>query len=355
MPARLFEHVARMLQAVGPVPVDGLAPAAAFAGGGIAAGLALYGLFDRLGRRASRTPRSANVAVFRALKFLSLGGLGLAGTWGGLRALRLGSDVQHAGDAGLIVTLVVLGTAVGARLGADLVRTYAAHRAGREATSIFVNLTRAGVITLGALIVLQTLGVSITPLVTALGVGGLAVALALQDTLANLFAGIHLLASKKVRVGDFIQLDTGELGYITDITWRNTAIRQLSNNMLLVPNSRLASAVITNFYRPQRELAVLVEVGVAYDSDLERVEGVVADVGAEVMREVQGGVPAFKPMVRYHTFGDSSIDFTVILRAREVTDQYLLKHEFIKRLQRRFADEGIQIPFPIRTVVRAGS
>lgn len=351
MPAVPAAQTMRLLQALGPAPLMKLATAAALAGGGVVAGAALYALFARLGRRAQRA--TAEEAVLRALKLACLGGLGLAGTWGGLRTLRLGFDARHAADVGLIVTLVAIGTVVGARLSADLVRGYAAHRAGREATSIFVNLTWAAVVLLGGLIVLQTLGVSITPLLTALGVGGLAVALALQDTLANLFAGVHLLASKKVRVGDFIQLDTGEQGYIADITWRNTAIRQLPNNMLLVPNSRLASAVITNYYRPQRELAVLVEVGVAYGSDLERVEQVVTEVGSEVMREVQGGVQAFRPLVRFHTFGDSSIDFTVILRGREVTDQYLLKHEFIKRLHRRFAAEGIQIPFPVRTIVRA--
>ena len=74
------------------------------------------------------------------------------------------------------------------------------------------------------------------------------------------------------------------------------------------------------------------------------------DVGREVMGEVPGGVPEFDPFIRYHTFGDSSIDFTVILRAKEFVDQYLIKHEFVKRLHTRFIDEGIVIPFPIRTI-----
>jgi small-conductance mechanosensitive channel len=97
-------------------------------------------------------------------------------------------------------------------------------------------------------------------------------------------------------------------------------------------------------------MAVLVEVGVAYSSDLARVERVTIEVGREVMREVEGGVPAFEPFIRYHTFGDSSIQFTVILRTREYTGQYLVKHEFIKRLHQRFRAEGIEIPFPMRTL-----
>lgn len=185
--------------------------------------------------------------------------------------------------------------------------------------------------------------------------GGLAVALALQDTLANLFAGIHILASRKVQPGDFIRLDSGEEGYVVDINWRNTTIRQLPNNMVMVPNARLAGAILVNYHRPVEEMSVLVQVGVAYDSDLEQVERVTIDVARDVLREVEGGVPGFDPFIRFHTFGDFSVDFTVILRAREFTDQYLITHEFVKRLHRRYRAEEIEIPFPIRTVeLRSG-
>jgi small-conductance mechanosensitive channel len=95
---------------------------------------------------------------------------------------------------------------------------------------------------------------------------------------------------------------------------------------------------------------VLVQVGVDYASDLGRVEQFVSEVGGEVMAQVRGGVPDFVPFIRYHTFADSSINFTVILRAKEFTDQYLITHEFVKRLHVRFDDEGIVIPFPIRTI-----
>jgi small-conductance mechanosensitive channel len=126
----------------------------------------------------------------------------------------------------------------------------------------------------------------------------------------------------------------------------------LANNLVVVPNAKLAQAVVINHHLPSKDLAVLVDVGVDYGSDLGQVERVVIDVGREVMSTVAGGVAEFDPFIRYHTFGDSSIDFTVILRAREFVDQYLIKHEFIKRLHARFEHEGIVIPFPIRTVVQ---
>ena len=93
-------------------------------------------------------------------------------------------------------------------------------------------------------------------------------------------------------------------------------------------------------------------VGVDYDSDLEHVERVTCDVARDVMRTVPGAVAQFEPFIRYHTFGESSIDFTVILRASEFVDQYLVKHEFVKRLHQRYRQEGITIPFPIRTLVQ---
>jgi len=199
-------------------------------------------------------------------------------------------------------------------------------------------------------LILNTLNINITPFITSLGIAGLAVGLALQDTLSNFFAGLYILISKKIKPGDYISLDSGIEGYVEDITWRNTTIRQLPNNIVIVPNSKLASSIITNYYLPEKELAVLVQVGVSYNSDLEKVERVTIEVAKEVMKEVPGGVPNFEPFIRYHTFGDFSINFTVILRAQSYVDRYLVTHEFIKRLHKRYKEEGIEIPFPIRTV-----
>jgi small-conductance mechanosensitive channel len=218
-------------------------------------------------------------------------------------------------------------------------------------SSLTRNIAWALVAILGLLVVLNGLGLSITPMLTALGVGGLAVALALQEPLANFFAGVFITLAGQVRVGDYIKLDGGQEGYVTDFSWRSTRLRMLANNLIIVPNAKLAQAIVVNHHLPSRDLAVLVEVGVDYASNLTDVERIVGDVGRQVMAEVTGGIPEFEPFVRYHTFADSSVNFTVILRAREFVDQYLVKHEFIKRLHARFNQEGIVIPFPIRTLV----
>ncbi|MCG2811929.1 MAG: mechanosensitive ion channel family protein, partial [Candidatus Aminicenantes bacterium] len=134
------------------------------------------------------------------------------------------------------------------------------------------------------------------------------------------------------------------------INWRNTTVRELSNNLNIIPNSHISKTIVKNYFLPEKISSVLVQVGVAYESDLEKVEKATIEVAREVMREIPGGVSDFEPFTRYHTFGDSSINFTVILKAKEFVDQYILKHEFIKRLHKRYQAEGITIPFPIRTL-----
>lgn len=211
-------------------------------------------------------------------------------------------------------------------------------------------VTKIVMIAVGGMLILDNLGISLTPILTTLGIGSLAVAIALQDTLGNFFAGLYIKVDRPIEIGHYIRLQSGEEGYVERIGWRSTRIRMLPNNMVVVPNNKLVQDNITNYYLPDKELAVLAEVGVAYGSDLEKVERVTIAVAKEVLQTVAGGVREFEPLIRYRAFGQSSIDFTVVLRAREFVDGILLKHEFIKRLKARYEKEGITIPFPIRTV-----
>mgnify|MGYP001544477428 CR=1 FL=1 len=206
------------------------------------------------------------------------------------------------------------------------------------------------VYSIGILIILQTFGISISPILTALGVGGLAIALALQGTLSNLFSGIQVIASQQISTGDYVKLESEEEGYVTDISWRSTTIRALSNNLIIVPNSKIASAIIRNYQLPDKEVALLVEVGVSYDSDLDLVEKVTIQAAKNAMNSTDGGVKDFEPFIRYHTFGNFSINFTTIMRVKEFADQYAVKHEFVKELQRECKKNSIEIPFPIQSV-----
>jgi small-conductance mechanosensitive channel len=211
-------------------------------------------------------------------------------------------------------------------------------------------IMRGVVIGLALMVFLDSVGISITPLIASLGIGTAAVALALQDTLANLFAGIYMMAEKPIQAGHFIQLESSEQGWVEKVGWRSTHIRMLGDTMVVVPNSKLAGSVITNFSLPRDELAFTLDIGIDYGSDLEKVETATLEVAREVIKSVAGALPEFEPRVRYTTFAESSINFKVWLAAKDYIASLSVKHEFIKRLHARFMREGIMIPFPIRTI-----
>ncbi|MBN2251866.1 MAG: mechanosensitive ion channel family protein [Candidatus Altiarchaeota archaeon] len=202
------------------------------------------------------------------------------------------------------------------------------------------------------LVILGYFNIDITPLIATLGIGGLAVGLALQNTLSNFFAGIHIISDKPITVGNYVELEGGISGTVEDIGWRSTRIRTLPNNTVIVPNAKLAESVITNFSLPDPQSAVLVQCGVDYGSDLERVEKVTVEVARSIQNTVPGAVRSFDPFIRFNSFGDSNINFTVILRAEEYVDKHVITHEFVKALKAAYDLEGIEISWPVRKVYR---
>ena len=325
--------------------------------GAIVVGTFFIGLFfdrfvyKKLKKVAKRTKWKGDEIIVQALRRKFSLWLPLAGLYVGIYYLFPNQNVSSLFCKAILAVFIFSATLVCGEIGGGFISLYSEKVKNIfPSTSLLANLAKGLILFFGVLFILQVFGISITPLLTAFGIGGLAVALALQDTLANLFSGLHIVLSRQIKPGDYVKLSTGEKGYVTDINWRNTTIRQLPNNMVVIPNSKLASAVITNYHLPEKELAVKIDVGVSYDSDLEKVERVTIDVAKDVLKNIPGGVSNFEPFIRYHTFGEFSINFTVILRAKEFTDQYLIKHEFIKELRKRYKKEKIVIPFPVRTV-----
>ena len=234
----------------------------------------------------------------------------------------------------------------------DGVVTMYFERSGRNLPkTTLLNSILIGIIyAMGLLVILQYYGISIAPILTAAGVGGMAVALALQETLANIFSGLHLILSKQLRIGDYIRLGSGEEGRVTDITWRFTTIIPLgASNTIVIPNKTIAGANITNFSLPTQNINISVPVGIAYDSDLAAVERITIETAKEVLARVDDN-PNANPLVRYTAFGDSSINFNVILPSSMFDHQGVIQHEFIKALTERYRTEGIDIPYPIRTI-----
>jgi len=219
---------------------------------------------------------------------------------------------------------------------------------GAGATSLTRKLLHSVIVGVGCVIVLTELGVEITPLLAALGVGSLTVGLALQPTLTNAFAGITLSLMRRLRIGDFVRLDGGLEGQIVDIGSRSTEIRAPGDSIVLVPNAKLLEVVVTNFSLPAEDVACLIELGVAYGSDLDQVERVLLEVARDVLATVPGAAADFEPVVRFKGFGEWGLPVVCVLRARTYPDRLTLIHEFVRRVHARFAAERIEIAVPPR-------
>ncbi|HXX57647.1 MAG TPA: mechanosensitive ion channel family protein [Thermodesulfovibrionales bacterium] len=250
------------------------------------------------------------------------------------------------------VLVVFSVTVAAANLAGKIFRDYIQQsRLSIPSTGLAHGMVKGTILIIGLLISLSVLGISVTPLITALGIGGLAVALALKDTLENLFAGIHILVEKSIRVGDLIKLETGQEGYVEDITWRTTWIRMAPNNMVIIPNSRLTQSIVTNFHLPGKQMALSIPVAVSYASDPEVVERVLMEEVKRAVGEIPGllGDPGASAML-IPGFGENSLNFTLTCQVREFSEKDLVQHELRKRIIRRFKAEGIAIPFPQRMV-----
>ena len=239
------------------------------------------------------------------------------------------------------------------RLAGNAIQFYGGSVTGAQSvTSLTRKLAQLAAIVFGGAWLLRVFDVSLTPILTTLGVGGLAVALALQDTLSNLFAGFYVSISGLVHMGDYIKLNTGEEGYITDINWRCTMMRGITNNLVVIPNAKLGQAIYTNYNLPDQRMVLSVSFGVGYDSDVERVQGILLAEAIAAAGEVAGLLADPAPTVLFNPGpGDWALTFQVNFSVAEFGRQYFVQSELRKRIFKRLLAEGITIPFPTRTIL----
>ena len=304
----------------------------------------------------ARTESTAGIILYQALRGPTL-------IWALILAAHLafkGSDLPAWFTAPIASTLLVLWiislTLMCMRIAGNMVRFHGSKFPGAmPVTTLTQNLAQISVLILGGLILLSHFDVKITPILTALGVGGLAVALALQDTLSNLFGGFYVAVAGQVRLGDYIKLNSGEEGYVTDIGWRSTTMRAQAHNLIIVPNAKLAQAIVTNYNLPDKRLAASFPVTVGYDCDPDEVEKVLKDVLAESAGEITGFLAEPAPSVAFEPgFGDAGIVFTMNFQVADFASQGPVRNELRRRVLRRFRAEGIGIPYPTRTVYLRG-
>jgi small-conductance mechanosensitive channel len=346
---RAFRDLARILH-VHVAVIDGAAVLVLL----MVALLLGFGLSRVFRRYALKYPNTWRELIFSLLESLPAPLLILAALYTALEEFSLPRRWEHVGSHAILVLVITVlfyfpARAITLFLGRISQKEPALERATQPATFLIQVLFAI----VAVIVVLENLGVHLTAVWTTLGVGSVAVALALQDTLGNFFAGLYLLADHPVNLNDYIRLDSGQEGFVTRIGWRSTLLRTGLNNMVVVPNSTLAKAVITNFSFPEERLLTSVQVGVAYGTDPRRVEKLLTEIAGGLAQEGFDGVPrdAELSALLIPGFGASTLDFTLYLSVRRFADQGGVQSELRKRILERFAQEGIQMPFPTRALV----
>ncbi len=302
------------------------------------------------------TPVEINLTYWRLLVAPICWIIAIVGAYATIIQFEMSEAAKHKVSVALAVALTLAFVYAGLRVFNTAMRGYHQNlRDVHDPRAAYVGglrkIINIVIITVGALLIANQLSLEITPLLASLGIAGLAVALALQDTLSNLFSGFHLMLDQPIRPGDYVQLDAGHEGFVEEIGWRATRIRPFDNNLVIIPNAKLADSVIINWHQPVPEMSVYAACGVGYDSDLDEVERIAKEVAGQVQDRVPGSARSWKPVVWFKEFGDSNINFVTVLRLKDPTQKYELEHEFIKALFRRFNEEGIEISFPMRTVI----
>lgn len=262
------------------------------------------------------------------------------------------ADIIHKGFVTIYIGIVAVAVV---RVVHALLSWYTSEMAHRTRTTfddrmipILRRVINIFIYAIALMIILSQLGIDITPMLAGLGIGGLAVALALQSTLSNFLSGTYVITDAVIQKGHYILLDSGQEGTVEDIGWRTTKIRQWQGNLIVLPNNKLADAAIIDFEKPEAPMIFTVDCGVSYDSDLEKVERVSIEVAKSIIDNSPLGAKDFAPLVRFKQFGDSNINFAIMLKGIDRVSQYSLKHDFIKALHKRFTEEGIEIQYPAR-------
>ncbi|MBR4642187.1 MAG: mechanosensitive ion channel family protein [Selenomonadaceae bacterium] len=298
---------------------------------------------------------------FRAMKGVPISLCMVTGLYWVVTTSNLPAGLEKIFSYILFTVIVYSITRVCERTLSGFIRMKFSDTSDMTQSTLLDTIFRVAIYASGVLIILDYFEISIAPIIATLGVGSMAIGLGLKETLENIFSGLQIIISKQFRVNDYIKLSTGDEGRVTDINWRYiTVMPPNEGSVVVIPNKIIAGSVTSNYSQPRDDIIVVVPIGVGYESDLELVERVTIEVARELQIKIDGYQPMFDsegvdrnklaPVVRYQAFNDSSIDFNTVMHVQTFTNQYLLKHEFIKAIKKRFDAEGINIPFPIRTL-----
>lgn len=215
-----------------------------------------------------------------------------------------------------------------------------------ELIPVFENLWTFFVIIGGLFALLSVWNIDITPLLASAGIAGVAVGFAAKDTVANFFGGIALYFDDTYKIGDYVVLDSGDSGTVIDVGVRSTTLKTRNDVMLTVPNSVLNSSKIINESAPEKPKRIDVGIGVAYGTDIDRLEEILIEIAEQDERVREDP----SPKVRFREFGDSALQYSLLCWVDEPLQDVKVRHELNRTIYNRLDEEGIEIPFPQRDI-----
>ena len=322
---------------------DILILSALLVGGSIVGWILRKWLLPLLTRLATKSKQQAENLILKSFKKWIIVLVVALGAYIGIKRLPLIDKYQALIDKSFIIFYILCATIMLSEIVTGMIRfkTKEADSA-LPSSSIIIKIIRVIVYGIGLVLILQSVGISVAPILTAMGVGGLAVALALQDTLSNLFAGLQIIASGKINQQDFIKLDTGQEGYVQDISWRITTIKNTSDEIIIVPNAKLSNMIVTNHLLERKGFDISVDISIDYNNDIKRVASVTKEVADQTISQVNGEAVSGGASVRFVRFGENSIEMKVDMQVNELNRQAETTHLFILNIQDRFKNENIR-------------
>lgn len=195
--------------------------------------------------------------------------------------------------------------------------------------TLFSSIARIIIFFLAMLITLDLFGISITPLLASLGIGSLAVALALQDTLNNFFSGFYLLIDKPLRQGDHVRIDGTIEGVVQRIGWRTTHVLNGSSHVFIIPNSKIAANIVVNYSLPTQEIGFSIPIKFDLSTPVEQAQKSLTKIAAEVQKKSDHAAPGFDTSISVVSLSNGCIEMSVSMRARDFASQANLRNDFL--------------------------
>ena len=306
---------------------------------------------------ATRTRTELDDALLKAVEKPIFYAVLLVGLYIAAHRLALTPEVRGGTlkivDSVLFTLAIILGASIIWRVSNTFIRWYTHTVAVKTSTQfddefapLIGRIVKALIFFVAAIVVLDYFGINVNSLVVSLGVGSLAIALAAKDTLANIIAGVVIMIDRPFRIGDRVLLSGGEKGDVYEIGLRSTKILTFDNTLIIMPNAQIVNEKITNLTYPDPKIRVRVDVGVAYGTDLDKAKQIMIDV----CRKHPDVLEDPEPRCWFIEFGDSSLNMSVMCRVADYGQQWRVGEEIRMKINTRFEEEGIEIPFPQRVV-----